>query len=873
MSQSHNPHEPQTHDERANDPSLRGREHAPEASHSSEGDGVLDTLQDLESRLSALRAVHTQSAIRVTELARKEADLAQREASLNQREGQLGQREEGLHERESGLEQRTAEWRQTAEQVRAQQEKMAALEQALEAQRGQIESVRRALEQEAAETRERDQHSLEREQAIVQRERGLHTTRELIKTERESIKAEQQQISAARQELHDQHARLGGREDAVAQRERKAVEVEQFIAQQRGALEQRERELGERKASLDARERELDAAAEHLQAREKACEALERDLDQQRQELSAQSAKVSAESSRIERMLGEVDRRERELEQEAQRVRGAEDELGERGRELDERRGAFEHEVDVTRASLEKRERDIKELEAVIQGERESVQSKLAELDRERAAVTEQQRTLLAQSSAHGELGGGGGGAISSGRVEMLQIQIGEANAARASAEEALTQAQEECRQLRERLEQLEQMGDRSELENQIAKRDHAIMLLRERLSQAQTQATGTGVASSGADGDSEHGSDNGASNGQTSRSGRKQRGKASNGAAAATGASSGEVVPAGRASRDLVWIERRRARLARLKSLLQQQARKLVAAQNALQKRHIECEQILAQRQKLAAAAQEVARQQARVNNAKARSGAFMAILTTVLTGVVLAGASYFIALKVFPGRYVARAEIQADTRGREAQGDELGAWQSYHESLTTNPQFVEVAAERMARRGIATLARPADLNAKLRTDLFTQSSEPGTLKIEITERTPQRAELVLDTYIVALKSVSDAAREQRSDDLGVKILQVAQADTSPVNEDTLLGYAGGIFGGLALGVGLFGMLIYSRLVNAKRKFDRSQEIDEALSGVDWASLEASVKRPTLAAPAGGVDSSANEGTSSSRKGGRKKR
>ncbi len=38
--------------------------------------------------------------------------------------------------------------------------------------------------------------------------------------------------------------------------------------------------------------------------------------------------------------------------------------------------------------------------------------------------------------------------------------------------------------------------------------------------------------------------------------------------------------------------------------------------------------------------------------------------------------------------------------------------------------------------------------------------------------------------------------------------------------------------------------MLVWSRLVNAKKKFDQSLAVEEALSEVDWDGLEQSVRR-----------------------------
>ena len=800
------------------------------------GDTVLATLADLESRLGALKQAHTQSAARAEELIRREAELAQREQSL-------GQRERGLGDREAGLESRLAEFRDTAAQVAAQQEKMRAIEQSLEQQRRQIEQVREQLEKDEAVARDRererhrrDEETSGRERAVSEREQQVNARGEGLTRLEHELTQQRESLARSRAELDRLESQARERDAAAEKRDHEQAaarrQFEQWAAARRdeiektaSELEDRERAIALRSAALDERERAIDArekaCAQRERAVQEAAQAAERtrsDLDDRSKALAAQQAGLAAERSRVEQMRSELDEQGTRIEQEQGRVAALKAEVEELRREFEERRSLFEHEADVTRSSLEKREQDVRTLEEEIDRQRQSVKEKLDELDRERAAVNEQQRTLLAH--AHNDQGSS---AISSGRVEMLQIQIGEANAARASAEEALAQARDECGTLRAKLTELETRAGGAELEDEIAKRDHAIMVLRDKVRQLQamTQPGRTEPNEAGTQ----------TQNGK--KPSRKHRGEAAAG-----------VEPPAVGPGSLAWIEMRRRRLARFKTLLQQQARKVVAAQAALQKRHSECDQVFAQRSRLAQLAQDLARKEKRLALAKARSGAMVGVIAGVLAMGVCGAGSWFVAKRVFPGQYIARATIEADTHGRAADASELASWQRYHDELITNPQMMDVAAERMERRGIASLARPAALGAKLQSDLYTQSPQPGVMTLEIKESSPQKAEMVLDTFVTALKSVSDAAREQRADDLGVKIVQTSQADGRPLNESTLMGYAGGIFGGALLGVGLFGMLVWSRLVNAKKKFDQSLAVEEALSEVDWDGLEQSVRR-----------------------------
>lgn len=813
--------------------SAPGDQHHHAPADSQAGDGILNTLADLENRVSSLKQLHAQSTARTAELLKKESDLARRESALAEREGALHTREHGLADRESGIEQRLADSRRVAEEIEQQQRQMSTLEATLEDQRRQIAEIREQLEKDTAALDERAQQNTDRERHAQEHERKAHDLERETQRKRDEIDALQAGLTHEKTRLAGREQELASREkhaaeterDAELTRENRMAELETWAAAQRKLIDGSAAELSARRAELERQEKDLAERARQLVERENALDRRETDLDHRMKQVSEQNARMTAQTSRLERMEEEHRTRETQIADERARLSTLESELSALKGEFDERRSAFEHEVDVTRSSLQKREEQVGSLETTIRTQQEEIKDRLDELDRERAKIVEQQRTLMAQAQSEHN----GAGAISSGRLEMLQIQIGEANALRAAAEEELAQARSECQNLQQRLTELQQSGDRADLEAEISKRDHAIMVLRERLQELQTAHAAlkekSAAASSPAGDSSEAQPRNGKSRTHTP----------------STSNNNSSSDP--RVAR---WLATRRKRLARYKALLQQQARKVMSAQAGLQKRHSECEQILAQRQKLSTAAQELAKREKRIANAKARSGAFVGILCATITIGVLGLLSWQVAQRIFPGQYIARATIKADAHGRQATNEELNAWQDYHEELVTNPQYFEVSAERMNRRGIVTLSRAADLSAKLKKDLYVQSAEPGELTLEIKEEGSGRAEMVLDTLVTALKSVSDASREQRSQDLGVTIVSAAVSEQRPLNEKTLMGYAGGIFGGAILAVGLFGTLIWSRLISSKRRFDQSQAVEEALSDVDWASLEQSLKRST---------------------------
>lgn len=295
----------------------------------------------------------------------------------------------------------------------------------------------------------------------------------------------------------------------------------------------------------------------------------------------------------------------------------------------------------------------------------------------------------------------------------------------------------------------------------------------------------------------------------------------------------------------------RRRDRLRRYKTLLQTQARKIVAAQTAIQRRYADCEMVLSQRQRLASMANELARAEKRVASSKARTSALSLAAYLVVTVGVLAGMSWELSKRIWPGTYVAQAALQADFGRRTPAPEELETWKADTEQLLRDPRLMEFASERMGRRGIASLASPADLSAYLKDSLYTQSSKPGSITIELRSEGAERSEMILDTFVTAYKSLADQSRDARRNDLGVVIEKAAEASKEPML-DQRLHQAGMLFGGMGLGVGLLVMVLWSRMARSKQKFDQAAAVEQALGDVDWSTLEASIRKTTGTKPGG---------------------
>lgn len=762
------------------DPNIRGEE--PRVGGPAED--VLGSLADLESRLNGLKRLHAETAARATEQQAREQALAARELELERRSDELRAR--------------LADVERNAEETQAQQSRLSEIEQSLERQRNEISSMRERAEQDAKQLEDRDGQTLQRERELAARQESLAADEAELRSEQARLAVQESTVAKRERTLADAEAALRAQRAEIeraakqhAELQSRAEEFERWSTAQRRELSEREVELRERVTVIEAREKELDA-------REMKLGELERSLDERGRALDDRDRQISSRLTEAQSLETGVAERERQLLEELERVDAIKDELVKQREALNQERARIEDDAETTRSALELRETQARNIELELENRSKQLESATDALERERAAVSEQQRTLIEQSRSEDE-----SSAISAGRVEMLQIQIGEANARRAAAEAELIQLREEIAELKGRLAEVSQAPDRQALDREIAKRDQAIIKLREKAQQLQAALEAKGSGGQG-------------------------------GAAPADG-------------RGAKALQTRRGRLALYKSLLQQQARKIVTAQNALQKRHAECEQILQQRNKLASVAQDLARREKRIAASKARSGAFTAILVLCLSTGILAVLSWQVTLRAWPGVYIAGAHVEADTHGREPNATQLDAWQRYHEELIENPQFIDTAAERLTRRGYPSLGKGAELAAKLRKDLYVQSAQDGELTLELRETGADRAQAVLDTIVTTLKSISEAGRDQRTEDFGVAIVKTAQSSERPVNEQTLMGYAGGLLGGSLLAVGLFGGLIWTRLAGSKRKFEQSQAVEEALSEVDWTTLERSMREPNF--------------------------
>ena len=264
-----------------------------------------------------------------------------------------------------------------------------------------------------------------------------------------------------------------------------------------------------------------------------------------------------------------------------------------------------------------------------------------------------------------------------------------------------------------------------------------------------------------------------------------------------------------------------RRARLTRIRAVLRDRAMKLQRYESVLNDRAREADQILAQRREVSKAASLIQAKEKKVQAIQARNKTMTASFFVVAAIGILGVLSFAIADHLAPATYAATAEIQVDARGRALAPDEIEEWQRYAEGLLTDPGLLEIAADRMNKRGIESLSRAADLRVRLENDLTSSTPAPGRLVLELVGVGSGATQRTLDTYVIALVAQSNATKNQRAGGTGTTVSQDAAIAGPPLQDDRMT-YAAGVGGGATVVSLLIGTLVYRRLRAQHQDFER---------------------------------------------------
>ncbi|MBS0190265.1 MAG: hypothetical protein U0573_05080 [Phycisphaerales bacterium] len=279
--------------------------------------------------------------------------------------------------------------------------------------------------------------------------------------------------------------------------------------------------------------------------------------------------------------------------------------------------------------------------------------------------------------------------------------------------------------------------------------------------------------------------------------------------------------------------------RLKRCRAILREQVGKVRKASEVLARRFEQCEQVLAQRAQLAAVKRQLDVGAATLARRQAGRKAGVLVLSVVTTLAILGALSWAVVGQVMPGTFAARAELVADGRGRELSDAEFDEWKHSLEASLAEPQFIDLVADRMKRRGYESLGTAVAVRALFADALAHESPSPGTLNLELRLPGAERATRSLDIIATTLASEANAARERRADGAVTLIKTAAVAGERPVEDQRLLHSAILLACSTVVTFGLGG-LAWRSLSKAKHDFEFGTQIDGVLDEAKWAEFTA---------------------------------
>ncbi|MBX3359599.1 MAG: hypothetical protein KF745_14365 [Phycisphaeraceae bacterium] len=856
----------------------------PSPTFSADSDAILRTIGEMEQQLGGLRWAREETQ-------RLERDLDRRREAIESAESKLAARSEELELGRAGLAEKTKELQERDRRVAAERKQIEARAAELEARAQEIDQQQRGV---ADQLRliENDRKELDaranrvdlKNGEIDKRAAALAAERQEVDGRAASLKLQQEQLAAEAKEIESQKRDLDSRRAAVEAKEKQVADLEASIqsrdaqlSQMTAAIEAQRAELDARSASMASTHAELQARAAELDQVQARIEAKRLEAEAARNESQEMLKQAEARNAELDKARAAMDARQADADREREHVAAQRRQAESLRRQAEELRAESSQQAE--RRSLELKQQ-AEELEAreerMRQVERLAAESVLEASRKRDEAIAGAQRAAERLTAVERELDGLRSGATSASEVastaldrarEDSEASAGRANAAIARAEQLEAQAadlREQVKQLTEdlstRLAEAAQVRTTLEariisLEDEavqaattladtlakleqasavspedIQKRDMAIEALSKQLDEAREwgkmlEAELASKPESPTDASEPAG------------------GVTRNDAAPAPS------VPAA-LSADAQWVALRRVRLAKYKSLLQVQARKILTAKEALAKRRAECDTVLAQRVKLAEAVEAIRARERHLAAKRAGVGAAAIVFYSIGIAALLGMVSWAVTNQIVPATYIATAILSADTQGREAGEGELAGWQQYHEGLLVDPKMINTAAERYGKRGMATLAVPQELAARLKQDLALQTKGDGVLVLELKGKGTERTARELDTFVTAVAAVANASRSGRPDGLATTIAQSAKVGHEPV-EDPRLTYALGFAGGGMLAAGLLGVMIWSRLSRSKSQYEEDQRIGEAMGGLSWEGVPTAPHRPAPQPPA----------------------
>jgi chromosome segregation ATPase len=661
---------------------------------------------------------------------------------------------------------------------------------------------------------------------------------------------------------------------ALAERQSQLGEAEKLVGVQRQAVTDLAGELSRREQELEQHKAELSEERAAVALSLEAARAREGELETQRSALDARGAELSREREAIERDRAAIERRAGELNGQDQALTARAGELAEREKHLTEARASLERDRAALEAQvrgLEEREQDLARKDEQAGRQLADASTRLAEIEQRTGAMLELEtelatrekeladdRALVARKKAELEL--------RAAEVSRREADLSARDRAMSAGAETSTQRSRELERrehdLADREKKLtETRAALAELESELASREASLKELQAELDRAQSELKAlrdqhaldaASLESARQSLESREASQTEELHAQVERAAeglarageriRALEAELENRAETSAGESGPEHaarIAELEAQLALVRVgggvmPGRRERLSRARTLVREQNKKIQKASDALRGRLEQCEQILAQRAEVIGAINAVRDAQARLRKAAAARGTAALLLSVSISIALSAAFSWALAGRLTPGMYAARVKLVAENKDRDLTAGEKSSWSADHVRMVRDPGFLNTTAERMRRRGMPSLAEPAELLRYVDQRLDAQSAEPGVLTLELREEGADRAMRTLDTIAAALASESNATRDRRSDGAVTAVSAATEIVAGPLDQQRLV-TAGMIFSGMAVLLGAGALLFWSRLRKAKDQFERDASVSSVMDADRW--------------------------------------
>lgn len=851
-------------------------------------DEVLGVIAGVEQQLLALRRAHAEHRQAMAELAERRRDLAEateqvcaRQAELEERgeeiesrEGELTTREVELAEMRQEVESRESDVAQRAARIEQRESKIAQQAEMLERQEAQVESRAEELESEL-QAAQRDRQKIEITARELQERAGALDARASELGEFESAllarEAEAQEklarenaaeakLSVVEKSLRQMEGKIKGRELELGERSRaleemaaRAGALEAELGQTRESLEAalhqaeekltRERRVSEGlRAQMEVAEEEVRNASESInrvgeleQLLEMAHEEVERVRAEARESVAAELAQAEATGAELAAERDRVAALELEIESLRGQAAGTEQELVRVRAALGEAESRLGEAADP--GVLAAAWAEVETLRAELDAMAATAEGRIAEAEARAGEATER-AALAERAAAEAESAAGARAAELAGRVEAESKKAAALEARLKSAEGELAAA---VRTRDEMRASLESAGVESE---EAARLRDALTAAVDRITEAESDAAAARDALDAlrAETQTEIGSLREAveakakSLGDVERQALEIEGE-NRDLKAKVDELEIELEVANAVPRPNAdeFQRGRRRRLTRQRRILRDQSSKIRRATEALRDRLEQCDQVLQKRAELAEAYHAIVEMRQKNAKREVRGGVVFGVIGMMAVLGMLGAASWFVAGGIAPGEYAASVVIAGEGGPRQAvAADDAEAWQAYMVGLASDPRFLEQAAERMKRRGITTLGTAGELGREARDRLVVETPSPREIRLEWRGEGADRTRRILDTYAVAMASVSNQARARRTDGVTTVISAESKASDRPLDTRRMEA-AGMVFGGTAGFTLLLGGFLWRRLSAAKARFERDSRMEPLLDDSRW--------------------------------------